>query len=108
MLATFQYFRLLSKGQQGLEYKELISPPVLYGCEIWSLTLKEEHRLRVFEYRMLGRVFGPKKDEMIGGWRKRHEELRNLYPSASVIRMITSRRMRCAGHVVQIGRIGLI
>jgi hypothetical protein len=76
MLATFQYFRLLSKEQQGLEYTEQIFPPVLYRCEIWSLTLKEEHRLRVFEYRVLKKVFGPKRDEVIGGWRKLNEELR--------------------------------
>jgi hypothetical protein len=70
-------------------------PVVLYGCETWSLTLREERRLRVFENRVLRRIFGPKRDEVIGGWRKlRNEELHNLYCSPSIIRMIKSRRMR--------------
>jgi hypothetical protein len=67
---------------------------VLYGCETWSLTLREEHRLRVFENRVLRRIFEPKRDEVIGGWRKLHnEELHNLYCSPNIIRMIKSRRM---------------
>jgi hypothetical protein len=77
---------------------------VLYGCETWSLTLKEEHRLRVFENRVLRGIFGPKGNKVIGGWRKLHnEELHNLYgsPSTSIIRVIKSRRMRWAGHVTQ-------
>jgi hypothetical protein len=79
-------------------------PVVLYLCETWSLTLREEHRLRVFENRVLRRIFGPKRDEVIGGWRKLHnEELHNLYCSRSIIRMITSRRMRWAGHVARLG-----
>jgi hypothetical protein len=73
---------------------------VLYGCETWSLTLREEHRLRVIESRVLRRIFGPKRDEVTGGWRKLHnEELHNLYSSSSIIRMIKSRRMRWSGHV---------
>jgi hypothetical protein len=61
----------------------------------WSLTLREEHRLRVFENRVLRRIFGPKRDEVTGGWRKLHtEELHNVYSSPSIIRMIKSRRMR--------------
>jgi hypothetical protein len=72
---------------------------VLYGCETWSLTLREEHRLRVFENRVLGRIFGPKRDEVTGGWRKPHnEELYNLYSSPSIIRTIKTRRMRWAGN----------
>jgi hypothetical protein len=68
---------------------------ILYGCETWSLTLKEEHRLRVLESRVLRRIFGPKRDEMIGCWRKLHnEELHKLYSSSSMIRMMKSRRMR--------------
>jgi hypothetical protein len=67
---------------------------VLYRCETWSLTVREEHRLRVFENRVLRRIFGPKRDEVTGGWRKLHnEELRDLYSSPSIIRIITSRRM---------------
>jgi hypothetical protein len=73
-----------------------------YGCETWSLTLREEHRLRVFENRVLRRIFGPKRDEVTGEWRKLHnEELRDLYSSLSIIRIIKSRRMRWAGHVAR-------
>jgi hypothetical protein len=68
------------------------------------LTLRDKHRLRVFENRVLKRIFGPKRDEVTGGWGKLHnEELHNLYPSSSIIRMIKSRRMRWAGHVARIG-----
>jgi hypothetical protein len=68
------------------------------------LTLREEHRLRVFENRVLRRIFGPKRDEVTGGWRKLHnEELHNLYFSPSIIIMIKSRRMRWAGHVARMG-----
>jgi hypothetical protein len=71
-----------------------------YGCETWSLTLREEHRLRVFENRVLRRIFGLKRDEGTGDWRKLHnEELHRLYSSPSIIRMMKSRRMRWAGHV---------
>jgi hypothetical protein len=67
--------------------------------------LREEHRLRVFENRVLRRIFGPKRDEVTGGWRKLHnEKLRNLYSSQNIIRMIKSRRMRWAGHVARMGR----
>jgi hypothetical protein len=72
---------------------------VLYGCETWSLILREEHRLRVFESRVL-RSFGLKRDEVTGGWRKLHnEELCDLYSSPSIIGMIKLRRMRWVGHV---------
>jgi hypothetical protein len=76
---------------------------VLYGCETWSLTLKEEHRLMVFENSVLRRIFGPKRDEVTGGWRKLFEELRDLYSSPSIIRLIKSRRMRWAEHVARMG-----
>jgi hypothetical protein len=80
---------------------------VLYGCETWILTLREEHRLRVFENRVLRWLFGPKRDEETGEWRKLHnEELRDLYSSSSIIRIFKSRRMRLAGHVARIGRRG--
>jgi hypothetical protein len=73
---------------------------VLYGCEIWSLILREEHKLRVFENRVLRRIFGPRRDEVTGDWMKLHnDELHNLYSSPNIIRMIKSRRMRLAGHV---------
>jgi hypothetical protein len=81
---------------------------VLYGCETWSLTLREEHGLRVFENRMLRKIFGPKRDKVTEGWRKLHnEELHNLYSSPSIIKMIKSRRMRLSGPVVRIGGGGL-
>jgi hypothetical protein len=74
-------------------------PVVLYGCETWSLTVREEHKLRVFENRVL-RIFGPKRDGVTGGWRKLYnEELHNLYSSPSIIRIIKSKRMRWVGHV---------
>jgi hypothetical protein len=77
---------------------------VLYGCETWSLTLREEHRLRVTENRVLRRIFGPKRDEVTGGWRKLHnEELHNLFSSPSIIRMIRSRGMRWAGYGARMG-----
>jgi hypothetical protein len=71
---------LLSKNIKIRIYKTIILPVVLYGCETWSLTLREEHRLRVFEYKVLRRIFGPRRDEVTGDWRKLHnEELRNMY-----------------------------
>jgi hypothetical protein len=73
---------------------------VLYGCETLSLTLREEHRLRVFKNRVLRRIFGPKRDEVTGGWRKLHnEELHGLHTSSSIVGVIKARRMRWAGHV---------
>jgi hypothetical protein len=77
---------------------------VLYGCKTRSLTLRKEHSLRVFENRVLRRIFGSKRDEMIGGWRKLHnEELHNFYCSPNTIRMITSKRVRWEGHVARMG-----
>jgi hypothetical protein len=76
--------RLLSKNLKIRIYKTIILPVVLYGCETWSLTLREEHRLKVFENRLLRRIFGPKRDEVTGEWRKLHnEELRDLCSSPS-------------------------
>jgi hypothetical protein len=85
--------------------KTIILPVVLYGCETWSLTLREEHRLRVFEIRVLRRIFGHERDEVTGEWRKLHnDELHNLYSSPDIIRQVKSRRMRWAGHVERMGK----
>jgi hypothetical protein len=79
-------------------------PVVLYGCETWSLTLREEHRLGVFESRGLRRIFGPKRDKVTGEWRELHnEELHDSNSSPSIIRTMKARRMRWAGHVARIG-----
>jgi hypothetical protein len=94
--------RLLSKNIKIRIYKTIILPVVLYGCETLSLTLREEHRLRVFENKALRRIFRPKKDEFTGGWRKLHnEELHNPYSSPSIFRMIKPRRMRWAGNIAR-------
>ena len=77
---------------------------ILYGCETWSLTLREERRLRVFENRVLRRVFGPKRDEVTGEWRKLHNDLSDLYSLPNIVRVVKSRRMRWAGHVARMGQ----
>jgi hypothetical protein len=86
-------------------YKTIILPVVMYGRETWSLTLREEHRLRVFEKRVLRSIFGPRRDEVTGEWRKLHnEKLNDLYSSPSIITLMKSRRMRWAGHVARMGQ----
>jgi hypothetical protein len=85
-------------------YKTIILPVIVYWCETWSLTLREQHRLRVFENRMVMRIFGSKRDEVTGEWRKLHnEELRDLYFLPITIRTMKSRRMRWVGHVTRRG-----
>jgi hypothetical protein len=81
--------RLLSRNIRVKIYKTIFLPVVLYGYETWSLMLREEHRLRVFENRVLRRMFGPKRDEVTGEWRKLHnKELHNLYSSPDVVRQV--------------------
>jgi hypothetical protein len=98
---------LLSENIKITIYKSIILiilPVVLYGCETCSLTLREKYRLRVFENRVLTRIFGPKRDEVTGGWRKLHnEELHNVYSSPSILSMIKSMKVRWAGHVARMG-----
>jgi hypothetical protein len=90
----------LSKNVKVRIYKTIILPMVLYGCETWSLTVREEHTLRVFENRVLKRLFVPKRDGVTGGWRTVHnEELHNLYSSPRIIRITKMRRKRWSGHV---------
>jgi hypothetical protein len=95
--------RLVSKYLKIKIYKTVILPVVLFGCETWSLTLREEHRLWVFENRMLRKISGPKREED-GSWRKFHnDELHDLYSSPNNVRVIKLRRMRWAGHVTCMG-----
>ncbi|KAJ4431491.1 hypothetical protein ANN_20089 [Periplaneta americana] len=96
--------RLLSKNLKVRIYKTVILPVVLYGCETWTLNLREERRLRVFENKVLRKIFGAKRDEVTGDWRKLHNtELYALYSSPDIIRNIKFRRLRWAGHVAHVG-----
>jgi hypothetical protein len=86
---------LLSKGIKVQIYRTIILPVVLYGCETWSVTFRDEHRLRVFANRVLRKIFWPKTDEVTGDLRRLHnEELYDLYSSPHIIRVIKSRRRR--------------
>ena len=94
---------VLSKNLKIKIYRTIILHVVLYGCETWSLPLREERRLRVFENRVLRRIFGPKRDEVAGDWRKLHnEELNDLYCSLNIVRVIKS-RISWARHAARIG-----
>jgi len=85
--------RLLSKNLKIKIYRAIILPVVLYGCETWSLTLREERKLRLFENMVLRRIFGPRRDEVTGECRRMHnEELNDLYSSPNIVRVIKSRR----------------
>jgi hypothetical protein len=94
--------RLLSKNLKIKIYKILILSVILYACETWSLTLREERRLRLFENRVLRKVFGPEKDEVAREWRKLHNEgLNDLYSLPNIVRVVKSKPMRWAGHVAR-------
>jgi len=96
---------LISKNLKINIYRTVILAVVLYVCETWSLTMKGERRLRVFENRVLRRIFGPKRDEVTGDWRKLHnEELNYLYLSPNIVWVIKSRKMRQVGHVARMWR----
>jgi len=87
--------RLLSRKLKIKIYRTIILPVVLYGCEAWSLTLREERNLRVFENMVLRRIFGPRRDEVTGKRRRLHnDELNDLYASPNIVRVIKTRRMR--------------
>jgi hypothetical protein len=95
---------MLSRNVKVKIYKTIILPVVLYGCETWYVTLREEHRLRVFENRVLRRIFGPKRDEVAGEWRRLYSgELHKFYSSPNIIRQTKSRGMRWEGHVTLMG-----
>jgi hypothetical protein len=95
---------LLYKNVKIRIYKFINLPVVLCGCETWYLTLKEEHRLSVFENRVVRRIFGLKGDGVMGDCRKLHnEKLHNLYSLPSIIRMIKTRKMRRVVHVALMG-----
>ena len=100
--------RLLSKNLKIKIYKTIILTVVLYGCETWSLTLREECRLKVFENRILMRMFGPKRDENWEGRRLHNEELHSLYRSPNIVRVIKSRRLRWAGRVSEWRKVGVL
>jgi hypothetical protein len=92
----------LYRGLKIKIYRTIILPVVLYGRETWSLTLREERRLRVFESRVLRRVFGPKRKEATGEWRKLHiEELSDPYSLPNILRVVKSRKIRWAGHMAR-------
>jgi len=95
--------RLLSKNLKIKIYRTIILPVVLYGCETWSLILREERKLRLFEKKALRRIFGPWRDEVTEEWRRLHkEELNDLYSSPNIVQVIKS-IMRWAGHVAPMG-----
>ena len=96
---------LLSENIKIKRYRTVILPLVLYGCETWLLTLREECRFRVVESGVLKGIFGPKRNEVTVEWGKLHnEELNDLYSSTNIIQVMKSRRLRWAGHVAHLGK----
>jgi len=101
---SFVFQNAIQKFKDQDIYRTIILPVVLYGCETRSLTLQEERKLRVFQNMVLRRIFGPRRDEVMGEWRRMHkEELSDLYSSPNIVRVIKLRRMRWAGHVAHMG-----
>ena len=97
---------LLSNNTNIKIYRTIILPVVVYGCQTWSLILREKCRLRVYENGVLRRIFGPKRDEVTGEWRKLHnEKLNDLYSSPNIVRVIKSSIVRWAGYVARMGRV---
>jgi len=97
-------FNLLCNRYRSRDKWVLVLPIVLSGCETWSLILREERRLRVFEVRVLRRVFGPRRGEVTGEWKRpRNEEFNDMYCSPNIFRVIIQRRMRWEGHVARMG-----
>jgi len=95
---------LLSRNLKIKIHRTIIFPVVLYGCETWSPTLREERRLRVFKNRVLRKIFGSKSDEATREWTTLHnKELHDLYSSPNIFRVIKSRRMKWVGHVARLG-----
>ena len=95
---------VLSENLKIKIYRTIILPVVLYGCETWSLKLREECKLRLFEKRVLWRIFGPRRDEGTVEWRKlRNEVLNDPYSSPNFVRIVKSRRIKWAGHVARMG-----
>ena len=104
LLQNLSSFSLFSKNIKIKIYGTIILPVVLYGCETWSLTLREEFRLRTFENGVLRKIFGPKRDKVTRGWRRLHmKQLSDLYSSPHIIQIIKSRRMRWAGQAAYMG-----
>ena len=104
-----QFVYRSSKNLKIKIYRTIILPVVLYGCETWSLTLREERRLRVFENRMLRRIFGPRREEVTGERGKLHNaEPNDFYSSPNIVRLIKSRRIRWAGYVARMKYRGSI
>ena len=100
LLETILSPRLLSKKLIVNTYKTIMLPVVLYGCETWSLGLKEEHKLRVFENKVLRKIFGAERDKITGQWRKLHNaELHALYSSLNIIKNLKSRKLKGTGHL---------
>jgi hypothetical protein len=97
--------RLISNNLKIKIYKTVILPVVLYGCETWSVTLRKEYRLRVFENRVMRKIFGPKREEDRSQRKLHNDELHSLYSSPNIVRVIKARWMRWAGHVARMREV---